>query len=128
MTIKLRVEFKKSPGFMSQFQGGGKIKSEARSIMRGWSGRVNAKVSRYPGQVGTYRRTGKLGGGFKDSVEIGSDRITARVENAVPYANYVVGTRQRSFHKAHGWANIDTVARTEWKVTLDRLRKLFEVK
>lgn len=128
MTIKLTIEFKKSPGFMAQFKGGSSISGEARSIMRGWSGRVNSKVSRYPSQVGTYRRTGALGKGFKDSVDIGADTITARVENAVPYATYVVGDRQRGFHKSHGWNNIDDVAKTEWKVTVDRLRKLFEGK
>ena len=125
MTIKATFEVRKPTQLLAKLNAKRSIKDEASSIMRGWGGRVQNRMQTYPGQVGTYRRTGRYGRGMHSDTKITASAIITKVDNAVSYAQYVGGDRQRGFHAAHGWQKVDTVAGEEWRETLDRLRDLF---
>jgi len=91
--------------------------------MNAWAGRVQNRVQTYPTQqTATYRRTGRYGRGYRTATKVSGGAIVATVQNAVPYAQYVGGDRQRSFHAAHGWPKLSEVAKKEWDSTLKKLK------
>jgi hypothetical protein len=93
------------------------IRGDVEAFVARWAGRLLTKLVVYPPVPAgsTYARTGDLRRGWRlintsrgDAVSFSlTNRVTSRYDGR-PYAWWVQGTRQTSFHAAHGWVTVDT--------------------